>query len=110
MSYIYFTNEEVAGLDKYLCELLDNAREYAGVPFVITSGLRSKEQNEAVGGVHDSAHLKGLAVDLACHSSDFRYKIVGALLQAGFSRIGIAKDHIHCDIDHTKPQNCLFIE
>ena len=106
----YFKPDEIVGLDKYLVELLDNAREYAGIPFIINSGLRDKETNEEVGGVCDSAHLKGLAVDLQCITSDARFLIVSSLLTAGFTRIGIGKTFIHCDIDHTKPQKVIFIE
>ena len=82
---------------------LDKARDIAGIPFKITSGWRSEETNQRVGGVSNSSHLKGLASDLACNNSNTRQKIVNALIMAGFTRIGIAKTFIHCDTDNDKP-------
>ena len=81
---------------------LDKAREIADVPFKITSGYRSKETNKRVGGVSTSSHLKGLAADISCKDSGTRQKIVNGLIQAGFTRIGIADSFIHCDTDQDK--------
>jgi len=81
---------------------LDKARAIADVPFKITSGYRSKETNKRVGGVSTSSHLKGLAADISCKDSSTRQKIVSALIQAGFTRIGIADTFIHCDTDKDK--------
>lgn len=93
----YFTDSEVAGLDKELVAMLEMARHIAGVPFFITSGLRTIESNLAVGGMLDSAHLRGLAVDLRCHTSRDRYFMLKGLFMAGFTRIEIATKHIHVD-------------
>lgn len=106
----YFKDCEIKGLNEKLIQMLDNARSIAGIPFVITSGLRSIEKNREVGGAEDSAHLKGLAVDLKCNYSESRFIIVSALLMAGFKRIGIAPDHIHVDIDKEKSQCIIFLE
>jgi len=81
---------------------LDKARGIADVPFKITSGYRSKETNKRAGGVSTSSHLKGLAADISCKDSSTRQKIVNALIQAGFTRIGIADTFIHCDTDKDK--------
>jgi uncharacterized protein YcbK (DUF882 family) len=81
---------------------LDKARAIADVPFKITSGYRSKETNKRVKGVSTSSHLKGLAADISCKDSSTRQKIVNALIQAGFTRIGIADTFIHCDTDKDK--------
>jgi len=81
---------------------LDKARAIANVPFKITSGYRSKETNKRVGGVSTSSHLKGLAADISCKDSSTRQKIVNALIQTGFTRIGIADTFIHCDTDKDK--------
>ena len=81
---------------------LDKARAIADVSFKITSGYRSKETNKRVGGVSTSSHLKGLAADISCKDSSTRQKIVSALIQAGFTRIGIADTFIHCDTDKDK--------
>lgn len=89
--------------------LLDRAREMAGIPFVITSGYRCEKHNAEIGGVPDSAHIKGLACDIKAVTSSKRYRIVKALMQVGFNRIGIASDFIHCDIDVTKPKNVIWL-
>lgn len=49
--------------------LLDPARESYGRPLIVTSGYRSEELNKVVGGVKNSAHLIGYAVDLVSHYS-----------------------------------------
>mgnify|MGYP001376818647 FL=1 len=80
-------------------ELLDFARGQAGIEFRITSGYRSREHNAKVGGKPESSHLVGKAADIACKNSRDRFIIVSALLDAGFTRIGIADTFIHVDSD-----------
>ena len=108
----YFTDEEVQGLDKELCAMLDRARGFANVPFVITCGLRTPEQNAGLPeAVQDSAHLTGNAVDLACADSQTRFAMLKGLLGAGFNRIGIYKLHCHADDSPTLPPNVIwFVE
>ena len=89
-------------MDTNFLTKLEEAREIAGVPFKITSGNRTKEHNEAVGGVPNSSHLIGVAADIAVSSGSERYIILNALLKAGFKRIGVAKTFIHCDTDDSK--------
>lgn len=89
-------------MDTNFLTKLEEAREIAGVPFKITSGYRTKEHNEAVGGVANSSHLIGVAADIAVSSGSERYIILNALLKAGFKRIGVAKTFIHCDTDPNK--------
>ena len=43
--------------------VLDPLREKLGKPIIITSGYRNPEYNKKVGGVKDSQHTKGEAVD-----------------------------------------------
>ena len=43
--------------------LLDPIRERFAVPMIITSGYRCKRLNKLVGGVANSQHMKGEAVD-----------------------------------------------
>ena len=105
----WFTPEEVLGLDPGLCEMLDEARGQAGIPFVITCGLRSSQQNAALPeSVKDSAHLTGNAVDLACSDSQSRFLLVKALLSVGFKRVGVYSAHIHADNSLTLPQNVIW--
>tara|TARA_R110002096_G_scaffold315242_1_gene509506 strand:+ start:95 stop:445 length:351 start_codon:yes stop_codon:yes gene_type:complete len=89
-------------MDSNFLQLLNNAREIAGIPFKITSGYRSVSHNKKVGGVQNSSHLHGLAADIAIGSGNERYIILNALIKAGFKRLGIAKTFIHCDTDSSK--------
>lgn len=100
----YFKDAEVKGLHHQLVAMLDDARAIAGIPFVITSGYRSPSRNGNAGGVKNSAHESGKAVDLRAPNSKIRKKIVDALREVGFVRIGTYSAHVHCDIDASKPQ------
>jgi zinc D-Ala-D-Ala carboxypeptidase len=104
----YFSAEEIEGLSLQLVDMLDHARGLAKVPFRITSGFRTPEQNRAADGVWDSAHTRGLAVDLACFDSRARLRMISGLIMAGFIRIGVYSRHLHIDIDPTLPQDVLW--
>ena len=92
-------------MDSGFLAKLEQAREIAGIPFKITSGYRTKEHNEEVGGVPNSSHLIGVAADIAVSGGADRYIILSALIKAGFKRIGVAKTFIHCDTDDSKPNS-----
>lgn len=110
-TYKYFKDSEIVGLKPELVAKLDAARDIAGVPFSITSGYRTPAQNALVGGVQDSAHETGLAVDLAVKDSVSGGKMLLALTQVGFKRFGFYSDnHIHVDIDISKPNPCYWIK
>lgn len=47
-----------------LALFLDGVRERTGVPIIISSAYRTEEVNKLVGGVPNSRHVKGLAVDI----------------------------------------------
>ena len=83
-----------------LCE----ARKIADVPFKINSGYRTEAHNEKVGGVSNSAHLKGYAIDIATPNGKHQEKIVRALRQAGFKRFGVYTNFVHADNDPNKKQ------
>jgi len=91
-------------------ELLDRARELAGVPFVITSGYRCEAHNRRVGGKPNSAHTRGYAADIAASSSWQRAIVVEALFRVGFRRIGIdfKRGFVHVDCDPEKPKPRLW--
>ncbi len=112
----YFTPEEVEGLNNDFVELLDRAREIAGIPFIITSGFRTPEKNQSlVGAVSDSAHLKGLAVDLAVADSHEVAVLLDAAKAVGITRRGIYVNanfeptHVHIDVDPEKISEVIFI-
>lgn len=110
MKYHNFSQDEVIGLNIQFIMLLDMARDEAKIPFIITSGFRTQEENTRVHGVSNSAHLLGIAADLKCNESDKRYKIITALLKVGMHRIGIYKEHIHVDMSATQPQNVIWFD
>lgn len=114
----HFTDQEVEGLQHDFIEKLDIARKIAGIPFVIKSGFRTLEKNQSLrGAVADSAHTKGLAVDLRVYSSEEAGIICDALADAGILRRGIyiSKStmqpvHVHCDVDPDKqPERCIYV-
>lgn len=101
-TYKYFNPIQdplMVGVSPTLMAIADTARGIAGTPFVITSGLRTVEQNTIAGGVPNSAHLKGLALDIACSDTN-RQAILKGLLTCG-SELFIEdnEDHIHFDCD-----------
>lgn len=83
-------------------EMLDAAREQAGIPFRVNSGYRTPEHNTAVGGVPDSAHTRGWAADIAAWTLEQKIRIVRATRSVGFNRFGIYDTFIHLDCDPGK--------
>ena len=79
------------------------------MPFKITSGIRSKEVNQRVGGVKDSAHLKGMACDISTVDSRTRMRVLYGLIKVGFNRIGIGSNFIHVDDDPSKPEDVCWL-
>lgn len=96
-------------MERSVLEMLDKARGIAGVPFKITSGVRSKEHNKAVGGVSRSSHLTGWAADILAIDNRTRYHILSACIQVGFCRIGIGRTFIHVDDDPSKPADIVWL-
>ena len=97
-----------AKMHEEILHMLDAVRKEYGKHIKINSGYRTEARNKKIGGVPNSSHLKGLAVDISCKSSKDRFALVNLLLKAGFKRIGIAGSFIHVDIDKTKSQNLIW--
>ena len=51
-------------VDKILLDILENVRNYFGVPVEINSGCRCEAHNKAVGGSVNSQHRFGRAADI----------------------------------------------
>lgn len=102
----YFKEIE-ANMDKKFLFVLDEAREFAGIPFIINSAYRSPEHPLSIKNP-SSSHIKGLAVDIKATDSVTRFKIIEALVSVGFTRIGIADTFIHVDLDLDKTQNVIW--
>ena len=113
----YFTDAEfrkcspacsIDDMQQGTLDRLDRARELAGIPFVINSAYRSVDYERSKGRSGEGAHTRGRAVDIRCSTDRNRYKIILALLTAGFCRIGVGKTYIHADDDTTRSQNVIW--
>jgi len=63
-----------------MVDRLQQVREAINIPIKITSGCRCATHNKAIGGVEDSGHLNGFAVDIPCTDPFKRKTLVQALL------------------------------
>lgn len=95
--------------NEVLMNMLEFARIKAGVPFVITSWYRCEKHEESIKNP-TSSHIKGKAVDIAFRDNIHKFKILKALLDVGFERVGINDKlkFLHCDIDLDKTRPTLF--
>jgi len=59
---------EYISLTRLVLNTLEPLRELCGHPIQITSGFRCEALNKAVGGVPNSQHIKGEAVDITAGS------------------------------------------
>lgn len=102
-------------IDPFLPKLCQAIRTALGQPVYVTSGVRSPEHNERVGGQPNSSHLRGLAVDISDNdrgkpiSSRFRHVVLQTLLQLSVGRIGLADTFIHFDVDKEKAQDVIWV-
>lgn len=93
-----------------LLNKLNQARVLANTAFAIKSGARCVKHNAAERGKKNSAHLRGLAVDIKYKNSAQKFAILKALFDVGFNRLGDNQKlmFIHCDIDTSLPQDVFF--
>jgi hypothetical protein len=88
-------------MDFQFLQKLDTARGMANIPFKITSDYRADSDL--------SPHRTGRAVDIRANTGWTKFKIVQALLQCGFLRIGVYNNHIHVDEDRQGPSPTMWI-
>ena len=92
----------------------DALREAYEKPLIVASGIRTTERNKQVGGVKNSSHLLGYAVDwkdIAPQPSEWDDELIrflDAAWDAGFRRFGIMATGIHTDDDPTKPSPSIW--
>lgn len=86
-------------MDPAFLEKLDRARDWAGVPFRITSAFRCPAHNAKVGGRPDSNHMDGQAVDIAWTDPGMLGRIIASLHRVGIISMAVDDDRhfIHCD-------------
>lgn len=86
--------------------MIDMARDYSGIPYILNSACRCKKHNYEVGSKPTSSHIAedrpSTAWDVKATTSRQRFKILKGLIKAGFTRIGIHKSFIHADSDVSK--------
>jgi len=99
---------EESDMDPQFLELLDQFREFVGIPLVLTCAYRSRAYDIAKKRSGNSAHTRGKAVDILCQSNATRFRIVYAALHFGFRRIGIGKNFVHLDKDASLPQCVIW--
>lgn len=78
-------------------ERLQTARTIADVPFIINSAYRSVEYELSKKRTGKSMHTLGRAVDIKCVDAGTRFRIISALVAAGFHGIGVGGTFIHVD-------------
>ncbi len=81
---------------------LQKLRDYLGVPLHINSAYRSPNHNRNIGGVKNSTHLKGIAVDLSSkHITPYKlYKTIEYLINKGVLQeggLGLYNGFVHYD-------------
>jgi len=98
-----------ATISPELAQGFQRTRDLAGVPIYITSGCRCAKRNKYVGGVVDSAHLTGQALDLHLKGTTYfdMVKLAFYLGRAGFKRLGVSDKFLHVDTDANKPE-CVY--
>ena len=111
--YQYFntkTDPKIIGVSDDLMILLDAMRSECGFPFRITSGYRTEAYNATLkDSASDSAHTKGLAVDIYCVESAKRMAIIKSAIKHGINRIGVSPTFVHVDISTTLPLNVMWL-
>ena len=85
----------------------DKLRELYGL-LVVASAMRTPERNAQVGGVKNSSHLQGYAVDWKNITDDELIRFLDAAWDAGFRRFGIMAIGIHTDDDPTKTSPAIW--
>ena len=89
-------------MDRHFLQMLDQAREYAQLKFTILKGYISYGCRHRTHELENSSHLIGRAAVILCVNSYKRYRIIAALLEAGFTRIGIHQKYLYVDNDDMK--------
>lgn len=89
-----------AQMDKKLLRTADRVREDLGAACVVSSGLRCKQHNANVGGVSNSRHLTGKAMDF-CAVGKTSEQILTVVRQQPEVRYAYAIDsrYVHMDVE-----------
>ena len=96
-------------MDTDLVKKLEKIRRLYNRPIIITSAYRCPIHNFYIGGVPDSAHVRGYAADISVPDSFHRGLILPIIYSVGIGRVGIYQRFIHIDIDPEKPSPRTWI-
>ena len=92
-------------------ELMDDIRERAGFPFVVTSGYRCEDHPIEARKSAPGAHTTGKAIDIAV-SGEKALRLIELAQQAGIKRIGVNQKgsgrFIHLDVCHDRPSPAIW--
>lgn len=82
-----------------LLELADDVREYFGVPVTVSSGVRCEQHNANVGGVSNSRHKQGKAMDFRVKGKTAA-EVLGYVHEHLSTRYAYAIDgtYVHMDV------------
>lgn len=95
-------------MSEQFVHVLDDVRACAGFPFIVNSGYRTESHNAKVGGVSNSSHLQGIAVDIAAPTEAQKRTIAKCAIRNGITRIGWGRTFIHLDMDSSKTQQIVW--
>ena len=84
-------------VDQKLIDKLEELRGYMDLPIIITSGYRCSKHNKEVGGVKNSQHIRGKAVDIKVKGMSVR-ELEEVCKWAEFSFIKRYKSWVHVDV------------
>jgi uncharacterized protein YcbK (DUF882 family) len=86
-----------------LVRKVQKVRDLVGLPVRINSGYRTPERNAEVGGVPNSLHCQGRAVDISCAFVSLALLTVAAIM-AGFPGVIVYSKYnfLHCDLREIK--------
>ena len=99
----------VDSIDPLLVLALEKLEYEMKIKLQYNSGYRCVECNAAAGGVKNSAHLRGKAVDVVIHGSGERFWLVSNAVRLGWFRIGIGRNFVHLDIDSDLPDHVMWV-
>ena len=98
-------NDRFYKLDSKLVEIFKKIEKDYGETLTIKSGFRDKETNEKMGGASNSAHLRGLAIDIKFNTPNREgiKKLITLATKHGILGIGVYRDakDLHIDIDES---------
>ena len=96
------TKSGILFVDPDFIAMLDALREEMGEAVRVTSGCRSVEHNNKVGGSTKSYHITTplspcRAADIAVPNGHYRYRLIDFAIKLGFGGIGVYEKHVHVD-------------